>query len=123
MKITPDDLTHARANVPASIQARFNEFVRRALPAEGSAGGDREVLETVAEGFVATELPWDLFRHSWGELGVITQICLRRAAVNALIARGAEEVGSSDISHELFSRYRRHGGDWNQVVSEYADEA
>jgi len=49
---------------------------------------------------------------------------LRRIASARLVNGGAEEVGSSDINHELHAMYNEYGGDFDAILldslSEYA---
>lgn len=46
------------------------------------------------------------------------QQLLRNCAADHLIARGCEEVGSSDTSHELYAMWRGGQRNWNTVVLE-----
>jgi hypothetical protein len=49
-------------------------------------------------------------------MGSITQNILRNCAAQHLVRDGFDEVGSSDISHELFSMWRGAGGDWQKAI-------
>ena len=41
---------------------------------------------------------------------------LRKCATDRLIQSGAEEVGSSDVNHELFSMWTAADGFWHQAI-------
>ena len=47
-----------------------------------------------------------------------TRLILRRAAAAALVAEGAEEVGSSDINHHLYRRFCECGT-WGEVLASF----
>lgn len=59
---------------------------------------------------------WNEAFHSFKLLGKDIQSILRNCAVQHMIERGCEEVGSSDVNHELFSMYRTGRKSWQQVV-------
>ena len=48
-----------------------------------------------------------------------TRLILRRAAAAALVAEGAEEVGSSDINHYLYRQFCA-AGSWEEVIIQFA---
>lgn len=64
------------------------------------------------------EQDWREAFDSFHKLSRDVQQILRRCAAEHLVARGAEEVGSSDISHELFAMWKMSGRNWQQVVQE-----
>ena len=41
---------------------------------------------------------------------------LRKCAADRLIQSGAEEVGSSDVNHELFNMWTNAEGYWHQAI-------
>lgn len=41
---------------------------------------------------------------------------LRKCAIDRLIQSGAEEVGSSDVNHELFSMWMAADGYWHYAI-------
>jgi len=47
---------------------------------------------------------------------------LRRIASHRLVRHGAEEVGTSDINHELCSMFNEFDGDWDEVYLNALDE-
>lgn len=47
---------------------------------------------------------------------------LRRIASQRLVNKGFEEVGSSDINHELYSMFLEYDGDWDQLYLDALDE-
>lgn len=59
---------------------------------------------------------WNEAFHSFKLLSKDIQSILRNCAVQHMIERGCEEVGSSDVNHELFSMYRTGRKSWQQVV-------
>ena len=64
---------------------------------------------------------WNEAFDTFMQLSLFTRQCLKSAAITALVNGGVDEVGSSDINHELFQKWSRHGGDWNQVVINYVE--
>ena len=46
---------------------------------------------------------------------------LRRCASDRMVARGFEEVGSSDINHELFAMWNYADNDWHQAFINEVD--
>ena len=67
---------------------------------------------------------WNEAFQSFKLLGKYIQSILRNCAVQHMIERGCEEVGSSDTTHELFSMYRIGRKSWQQVViNEFEDFA
>jgi len=68
-------------------------------------------------------LSWETAFAKFRELAPFTQQCLRRAAAARLVECGAFEVGSSDVSHCLFSVYRRCEGDWTAVVLDFVNQS
>lgn len=50
-----------------------------------------------------------------------TRRLFRRLASISLTLGGAEEVGSSDINHELFRLWRMNGKDWIQILANEAE--
>ena len=47
---------------------------------------------------------------------------MRNHAVNTLIASGAEEVGSSDISGALYEMWKRSNEDWTEAFQSAFEE-
>lgn len=71
----------------------------------------------------SASLSWETAFAKFRELAPFTQQCLRRAAAARLVECGADEVGSSDVSHCLFSAFRRCGGDWTAVILDFVNES
>jgi hypothetical protein len=68
-------------------------------------------------------LSWQTCFESFAQQSDLTRICIRRAAGMILARRNAGgEVGSSDISHEIFAAYRRNDGQWPEVILELVNE-
>lgn len=59
---------------------------------------------------------WEECFSQFRLLGGIMQNILRNSATNRLVADGFQEVGSSDINHELFSMWSATGGDWQKAA-------
>jgi alpha-ketoglutarate-dependent taurine dioxygenase len=59
---------------------------------------------------------WNECFASFRLLSNEVQQLLRRCAVNHLVEKGAEEVGSSDTSHELFYLWKINQRSWESVV-------
>lgn len=53
--------------------------------------------------------------HSFGLRSKVAQQMLRRIASQRLVWGGANEVGSSDINHELVAMCNEFQGDWDEV--------
>jgi hypothetical protein len=68
------------------------------------------------------EQDWKVCFDSFKALSTVTQQVIRNGAVNSMIRRGCEEIGSSDQSHCIFSAWKCAGRDWNQVVINYFEE-
>ena len=49
-------------------------------------------------------------------LGPMMKNILRNSAVNRLVEHGFEEVGSSDVNHELFAMWQCAKNDWQQAA-------
>jgi len=47
--------------------------------------------------------------EEYKSLPFVERHLMRRAAADSLIENGAEEVGSSDVNHEMVSLYKQHG--------------
>lgn len=67
---------------------------------------------------IATTYQWDICFDAFHALAPETRNILRNCAVKHLIADGAEEVGSSDINHELFSMWKISGRNWMQALQD-----
>lgn len=50
------------------------------------------------------------------------QQMLRRIAARRIVDKGAEEVGTSDINHELVHMCNEYGGDWDQIYLDALEE-
>ena len=69
---------------------------------------------------ITTETPtWEAAFELFLGLEQETRLILRQAASAALVAEGAEEVGSSDINHYLYRRFCA-AGSWEEVLIEFA---
>lgn len=68
-------------------------------------------------------LSWETAFAKFRSLSPDIQAGLRSYAVDSLVRAGFEEVGSSDISHNLFAEYRRANGDWMAVVVAFVNES
>lgn len=53
--------------------------------------------------------------NSFKQRSPVAQRILRNIASKRLVYGGAEEVGSSDINHELVAMCNEFGGDWDEV--------
>ena len=59
---------------------------------------------------------WAICFEEFHKLEPETRNILRKCAADHMIADGAEEVGSSDISAELFSMYKIAQRNWMQAL-------
>ena len=68
---------------------------------------------------ITTETPtWEAAFDLFLDLEQETRLILRRAAAAALVAEGAEEVGSSDINHHLSCQFCA-AGSWGEVLASF----
>lgn len=65
------------------------------------------------------EQDWKEAFETYKNLPQGTKMMLRRGAADALIGRGAEEVGSSDTNYELFSEWKINNRSWDKVHDYY----
>ena len=68
-----------------------------------------------------TQTKWDYCFEQFNALSNMTRSILRRCAANHLVDRGFEEVGSSDINHELFGMWETYDQDWARVMTSELD--
>lgn len=61
---------------------------------------------------------WATCFESFHLLSLDVRQVLRRCAAEHLVERGCEEVGSSDISHELFAMWNGCERNWEKVMLE-----
>jgi len=59
---------------------------------------------------------WKECFSQYNLLGIITQNILRSCAGQRLVNNGFEEVGSSDVNHELFSMWFSADRDWQKAI-------
>lgn len=69
------------------------------------------------------------FQETWEEafsqyrlLGPLMKNILRNAAKKSLVGQGFEEVGTSDVNHELFHMWQIANFDWQQVALNEVDK-
>jgi len=60
--------------------------------------------------------------NSYKQRSDIGRQILRRIASARLVRHGAEEVGTSDINHELVQMFNEFDGDWDEVYLNALDE-
>jgi len=59
---------------------------------------------------------WNECFELYGLLSPDLKMVLRKCAAERLVNNGAEEVGSSDINHELYSMWTAADGYWHQAI-------
>ena len=59
---------------------------------------------------------WEECFSQYRLLGSITQNILRNCAAEHLVNRGFEEVGSSDVNHELFAMWETASKNWQKAI-------
>jgi hypothetical protein len=59
--------------------------------------------------------------HSFNLLSKPFQRILRSVASEQLVDGGAEEVGSSDVNHQLFYMYSSAGRDWQRAIIDHVN--
>jgi hypothetical protein len=67
------------------------------------------------------EQVWNECFTQFKKLDGLTQQILRRSAVQHLVDRGFEEVGSSDTNHSLFGMWEAANGDWQKAIMHEVD--
>jgi len=63
-----------------------------------------------------TKMSWDEAMDIWEKLPKDQHFLLRRAAVRQMVERGCEEVGTSDVNHEVYDLVSH--GDHMQAIEE-----
>jgi len=63
-------------------------------------------------------LSWESCFEQLNRQSDLFRIATRRAAAAVLVNEGAEEVGSSDVNHAIFTAFRRNGGDLTATLLE-----
>ena len=88
-----------------------------------SQGGHHERLKELANRINLAILyitmstnDWPTFIEQFNKLGDLTRTILRNSATNRLIEDGFEEIGSSDISHELYAMWKHADKDFSKAV-------
>ena len=51
----------------------------------------------------------------------LTRRLVRRFASQRLVSGGAQEVGTSDINHEIHAIWREYDGDFEEAITEFLD--
>ena len=59
---------------------------------------------------------WNECFELYGLLSPDLKMGLRNCAAQRLVSNGADEVGSSDINHELYSMWTAADGYWHQAI-------
>ena len=59
---------------------------------------------------------WPTFIEQFNKLGDLSRTILRNSATNRLIEDGFEEIGSSDISHELYAMWKHADKDFSKAA-------
>ena len=59
---------------------------------------------------------WTIAFSQYKLLGPLMKTILRNAATNRLIEKGFEEVGTSDVNHELFHMWEIANYDWQKAA-------
>jgi len=62
---------------------------------------------------------WNACFESYNTLSFGFKYMIRRLASQALIDQGAEEVGSSDTNHQIYSDWKSNSCNWDNVVDYY----
>ncbi len=63
-----------------------------------------------------TSYSWEVCFDKFNAMDKMTRQILRRCAADRLSSQGAEEIGSSDISHELFAMWREANQNWQEAL-------
>lgn len=59
---------------------------------------------------------WKQCFEQYQALALGTRQILRSCAVTRLVKSGVDEIGSSDLNHELFAMWRTGEEDWYQAI-------
>lgn len=62
---------------------------------------------------------WEVCFESYKTLSFGLQYMIRRLASEELVNRGAEEVGSSDTNHQIYSDWKSNSCNWDNVLDHY----
>ena len=69
-----------------------------------------------------SDVTFDEYITAYRALHPLRQSLLRHIAGRMLQSRGASEIGSSDVSGQVFSIYRQHGSFSDSVLTELREE-
>ena len=64
----------------------------------------------------STKDVWVECFNQYGTLYHGTRKLLRQVAASRLVEKGFDEVGSSDVNHELFQMWHSANKDWNKAI-------
>ena len=64
---------------------------------------------------------WTICFDQFNEQSDLARQVLRRCAAEHLVERGFNEVGSSDVNHELFAMWQIANKDWHQAFMDEVD--
>ena len=64
---------------------------------------------------------WALCFEQYNGMSEMARHILRRCAADRLSAAGLDEIGSSDINHELYAMWRQSDQDWYQAIIDEAE--
>ncbi len=59
---------------------------------------------------------WTQCFKQFRTLSFETQQCMRSYAAMVLVEEGAQEVGSSDVNHQLFAMWEQCNENWSEVI-------
>jgi hypothetical protein len=59
---------------------------------------------------------WTQCFEQFRKLSFGAQQCMRSYASMVLVEEGAEEVGSSDVNHQLFAMWEQCNENWSEVI-------
>ena len=65
---------------------------------------------------------WALCFEQYKAMSDMSRHILRRCAADRLSSFGVDEIGSSDINHELFTMWRQANQNWQQALVNEAED-
>jgi len=64
---------------------------------------------------------WTICFNQYNAMSEMARHILRRCAADRLSSFGAEEIGSSDINHELYAMWSQSNKDWQEAMINEAE--
>lgn len=64
---------------------------------------------------------WDVAFSEFNKLPLQIRQAIRRSTVDLMLEEDREEIGSSDVNHEMFAIYKQNNKSWQAVITFFLD--